>query len=94
MAVMLSRISISTRRKLVSILLAVMIFALLAGLVTLAEGHSPVFGVINAVLAGTGVGLFEQFYVQSRRGRWMRNSHPLLSILIYTVVVACCFYWR
>jgi adenylate cyclase len=91
MAVMLSRISISTRRKLVSILLAVMIFALLAGLVTLAEGHSPVFGVINAVLAGTGVGLFEQFYVQSRRGRWMRNSHPLLSILIYTVVVAVLF---
>ena len=46
-----------------------MIFAVLAGLVTLAEGHSPIFGVFNAMLAGTGVGLFEQFYVQSRRGQ-------------------------
>jgi adenylate cyclase len=84
-------ISISTRRKLVSILLAVTIFALLAGLVTLAEGRSPVFGVLNAILAGTGVGLFEQFYVQSLRGRWMRNTHPLLSISIYTFVVAILF---
>jgi class 3 adenylate cyclase len=86
-----AHLSISTRRKLVSILLAVAIFALLAGLVTAAEGHSPVFGVLNAVFAGTGVGLFEQFYVQSLRGRWMRNSHPLLSILIYTAVVAILF---
>ena len=86
-----ARMSISTRRKLVSILLAVAIFALLAGLVTAAEGHSPLFGMLNAILAGTGVGLFEQFYVQSLRGRWMRNSHPLLSILIYTVVVVVLF---
>jgi class 3 adenylate cyclase len=86
-----ARMSISTRRKLVSILLAVAIFALLAGLVTAAEGHSPLFGMLNAILAGTGVGLFEQFYVQSLRGRWMRNSHPLLSILIYTAVVVVLF---
>jgi class 3 adenylate cyclase len=87
-----ARVSISTRRKLFSILLAVAIFAVLAGLVTVAEGHSPVYGVFNAVLAGTGVGLFEQFYVQSLRGRWMRNAHPLLSILIYTIVVAALFF--
>ncbi len=87
-----ARVSISTRRKLVSILLAVTIFALLAGLVTLAEGHSPIFGVLNAIVAGTGVGLFEQFYVQGRRGRWMRNAHPLLSIAVYTIVVAALFF--
>jgi adenylate cyclase len=92
MAFPFARVSISTRRKLVSILLALAIFALLAGLVTLAEGHSPVYGVLNAILAGTGVGLFEQFYVQSLRGRWMRNAHPLLSILIYTIVVAALFF--
>jgi len=85
------RISISTRRKLTSILLAVAIFALLAGLATLAQGRPPVFGVVNAVLVGTGVGLFEQFYVQSLRGRWFRNIHPLLSIGIYTGVVAVLF---
>ncbi len=85
------QISISTRRKLISILLAVAIFALLAGLTTLAQGRPPAFGVLNAILVGTGVGLFEQFYVQSLRGRWLRNMHPLPSIGIYTVVVAILF---
>ena len=91
MALALARISISTRRKLASILLAVIIFALLAGLVTLAQGRSGILGVLNAILVGTGVGLFEQFYVQSGRGRWFRSIHPLLSILIYTAVVAGLF---
>ena len=85
------QISISTRRKLLSILLAVAIFAVLAGLTTLAQGRPPAFGVLNAILVGTGVGLFEQFYVQSLRGRWLRNMHPLLSIGIYTAVVAILF---
>jgi len=87
----ITRISISTRRKLFSILLAVAIFALLAGLVTLAQGRPPAFGVLNAIFVGTGVGLFEQFYVQSSRGRWIRNIHPLPSIGIYTVFVAVLF---
>jgi adenylate cyclase len=87
----LTRISISTRRKLASILLSVLIFALLAGLATLAQRRPPVFGVMNAILVGSGVGVFEQFYVQSLRGRWMRNIHPLLSIIVYTLVVALLF---
>jgi len=91
MALAFARISISTRRKLASILLAVAIFALLAGLATLAQGRSAAFGVLNAIFVGTGVGLFEQYYVQSLRGRWIRNIHPLLSIFIYTFVVAILF---
>jgi adenylate cyclase len=87
----LARISISTRRKLLSILLAVAIFAVLAGLTTLAQGRPAAFGVMNAILVGTGVGLFEQFYVQSLRGRWIRGIHPLASIAIYTIVVAVMF---
>jgi class 3 adenylate cyclase len=86
-----ARISISTRRKLASILLAVTIFALLAGLSTLAKGRPAVFGVVNGILVGTGVGLFEQFYVQSLRGRWFRSLHPLFSILIYTAFVVVLF---
>jgi len=85
------RISISTRRKLSSILLAVAVFAVLSLLATLSRGRSPAYGVMNAILVGTGVGLFEQFYVQSLRGRWMRNIHPLLSIGIYTIVVTILF---
>jgi adenylate cyclase len=86
-----ARISISTRRKLSSILLSVAIFALLAGLATLSQGRQPAFGVLNAIFVGSGVGVFEQFYVQSLRGRWFRNIHPLLSIVIYTIVVTILF---
>ena len=91
MALTFTRLSISTRKKLASILLAVTIFAFLAGLVTLVQGRPVIFGVLNAIFVGTGVGLFEQFYVQSARGRWFRGIHPLLSILLYTVVVAILF---
>lgn len=87
-----TRLSISTRRKLASILLAVVIFAVLAGLASRAHGRPAIFGVLNAILVGTGVGLFEQFYVQSLRGRWIRSIHPLCAILIYTVVVVVLFF--
>jgi adenylate cyclase len=84
-------LSISTRRKLSSILLAVVIFAVLAWLVTRASGRPGMFGVVNAVFVGIGVGLFEEFYVQSLRGRWIRNIHPLRAIVVYTIVVVLLF---
>jgi adenylate cyclase len=83
--------SISLQRKLASILLAVAIFAFLAGLASLAQDHPLAFGVLDAVFVGTGVGVFEQFFVQSGRGRWFRSMHPLWSILLYTLVVALLF---
>jgi adenylate cyclase len=86
-----SHISISTRRKLSSILLAVTIFALLAGLTSFATRGSVTYAIIDSILIGSGVGLFEQFYVQSLRGRWLRSMHPLLSISIYTAFVAVLF---
>src|ERR1700758_4684671 len=91
MTLALSRVSISTRRKLSSILLAVTIFALLAGLTSFATRGSIIYAIIDSILIGTGVGLFEQFYVQSLRGRWLRSMHPLLSITIYTAFVAVRF---
>jgi adenylate cyclase len=87
----LARVSISTRRKLASILLAVTIFALLAGLTSFATRGSVVYAIIDSLFVGTCVGLFEQFYVQSLRGRWLRSMHPLLSITVYTAVVAVLF---
>src|SRR6516164_140862 len=87
----LARVSISTRRKLASILLAVTIFASLAGLTSFATRGSVVYAIVDSIFVGTCVGLFEQFYVQSLRGRWLRNMHPLLSISIYTAVVAVLF---
>ncbi len=84
-------LSISTRRKLASILLSVTIFALLAGLASRAAGRPPIFATLNAIFVGTGVGLFEEFYVQGLRGRRIRNIHPLQAILIYTTVVVIMF---
>ncbi|MGC2201498.1 MAG: adenylate/guanylate cyclase domain-containing protein [Stellaceae bacterium] len=84
-------LSISTRRKLTSILLSVVIFAVLAGLTTSANGRPVAFGVLNALFVGIGVGLFEQFYVQSLRGRWIRSIHPLRAIIVYTIVVVILF---
>src|SRR6516165_9156020 len=91
MKLALCQVSISTRRKLASILLAVTIFALLAGLTSFATRGAIVYAVIDSIFVGTGVGLFEQFYVQSLRGRWLRSMHPLLSISIYTAVVVVLF---
>ncbi|MBO0735716.1 MAG: adenylate/guanylate cyclase domain-containing protein [Alphaproteobacteria bacterium] len=91
MELILTPPSISTRRKLTSILLSVVIFAFLAGLATRANGRPAIFGVFNAIVVGTGVGLFEEFYVQSLRGRWMRSIHPLAAIVIYTAVVVLVF---
>src|SRR5271157_5642335 len=91
MTLALSHVSISTRRKLTSILLSVTIFALLAGVTAIATSRPMGYVLIDSIFVGTGVGLFEQFYVQSLRGRWLRNMHPLLSILIYTAFVAVLF---
>src|SRR5262249_44783921 len=91
MAFTLARVSISTRRKLTSIALAATIFSLLPGFASFATRGSVVYAIIDSILVGTGVGLFEQFYVQSLRGRWLRSMHPLLSISIYTAVVALLF---
>jgi class 3 adenylate cyclase len=80
-------ISYSTRRKLLSITMASVIFALLAGLATAALGRPLEYGLSNAILTGLGVGAFEEFYVQTLRGRWLRAMHPLRSIFVYTLVV-------
>src|SRR5690349_19464676 len=48
----LTPVSISTRRKFTSILLAIVIFALLAGLASRAAGRPPMFAIANAVFVG------------------------------------------
>jgi class 3 adenylate cyclase len=77
----------SSERKLVSILFVVAIFAVLVGLTAMALGHPVQAALTTAVFVGAGVGFFEEFYVQTSRGIWLRSMHPLLSIPIYTVVV-------
>jgi len=85
------RLSTSSRRKLTSILLAVAIFVSFGMLTAPLLGRPVINGLLNAIIVGTGVGFFEEFSVQSRRGRWLRSMHPLKSILIYALVVVALF---
>jgi adenylate cyclase len=63
------------------------ILACLGAVTTAAVGRPVEIGTMNAILIGAGIGLFEEFYVQSPRGNWMREMHPLRSIFIYVLVV-------
>ena len=76
-------ISPTTRRKALFVLVATFIFACLGLVTTLAAGRPLQLGLSTAILIGLGIGLFEEFYVQSERGNWLRNMHPLRSILVY-----------
>lgn len=80
-------VSPTIRRKAVAVVVAAAIFACLGAVTTLAVGRPVELGVTNAVLIGTGVGLFEEFYVHNERGNWLRNMHPLRSIPIYMCVI-------
>lgn len=85
-------LSLTTRRKLISVAIAMAIFAALGAVTTAAVGRPVEIGTTNAVLIGLGVGLFEEFYVQSTRGNWLRAMHPLRSIPVYVLVVIVLYF--
>jgi adenylate cyclase len=85
-------LSLTTRRKLISVAIAMAIFAALGAVMTAAGGRPVEIGTTNAVLIGLGVGLFEEFYVQSARGNWLRAMHPLRSIPVYVLVVIVLYF--
>ncbi len=60
------------RRKAVAVLVAATVFACLGAVTALAAGRPVGLVVTNGLLTGTGVGLFEEFYVHSEGGNWMR----------------------
>jgi adenylate cyclase len=83
----LPQITPTLRRKLVFVLVATGVFGCLGAVTTLAVGRPVEIGATNAVLIGAGIGLFEEFYVQSQRGNWLRAMHPLRSIAVYVGVI-------
>ncbi len=85
-------LSHSTRRKLASVLVAMVIFACLGAVTTAAVGRPVEIGATNAVLIGLGVGLFEEFYVQGPRGNWLRAMHPVRSIAVYIAVIIVLYF--
>src|SRR5262249_4047107 len=85
-------LSHSVRRKLASVVVAMAIFAALGTVTTAAVGRPVELGATNAVLIGLGVGLFEEFYVQARRGNWLRTMHPMRSMAVYIVVIIVLYF--
>ena len=85
-------IALTTRRRLASVLVAMGIFACLGAVTTVAVGRPVEIGVTNAILIGLGVGLFEEFYVHSRHGNWLRAMHPLRSLPVYVAVVVMLYF--
>src|SRR5215471_637167 len=79
--------TLTTRGKLAAVLMTIVIFGCLGAVTTAAVGRPVEIGALNALLIGAGIGLFEESYVQSPRGNWMRAMHPLRSIFIYILVV-------
>ena len=79
-------------RKLICVAIAMAIFAALGAVTTAAVGRPVEIGTTNAVLIGLGIGLFEEFYVQSARGNWLRAMHPLRSIPVYILVVIVLYF--
>src|SRR5215469_15000489 len=84
--------SLSLRRKLASVAVAMAIFACLGAVTTAAVGRPVEIGTTNAVLIGLGVGLFEEFYVQGARGNWLRAMHPLRAIPVYVAVIVVLYF--
>ncbi len=83
----MSPISLSLRSRIVSILLATILFMVMVGLQAIVAQRSFLYGIVDGALIGCGVGLFEEFYVQSVKGRWLRSMHPLQSMLCYVAFV-------
>ena len=72
--------------------MATTIFACLGAITTLATGRPLEIGLTNAILIGIVVGLFEEFYVQSQRGGWLRSMHPMRSISVYVVLILLIYF--
>jgi adenylate cyclase len=84
-------ISHRTRRKAFVGAVAATIFACFGALTALTLGRPIEITVANALLVGTAVGVFEEFYVHSERGNWMRNMHPLRSVPIYVGMIVALY---
>lgn len=83
---------ISVRNKILSVFIATGIFVALALLFSTLLGLNTTQSGVGALLLGLMVSGFEEFYFQSRNGRWLRAIHPLKSIAIYSLIILCMFF--
>jgi class 3 adenylate cyclase len=75
-----------TRNRLTAVVIATAVFAVVGLFAAWTLGMPMDLALVGAPLLGLFVSSFEVFYFQARRGRWLREMHPLKSILIYDLI--------
>ena len=77
----------STRRRLGAVAFATAVFTVIGLALAFALEMPLNLALIGAPALGLLISAFEIFYFQARRGRWLREMHPLKSILIYDLTL-------
>ena len=88
----LMKLSLSLRRKLMSVCLATGVFVLLAAFMAGTIDVPMENAVLGGLLFGIAVSCFEEFYVQVNVGRHIRAMHPVKAVLIYALVICLIFF--
>ncbi len=86
------RLSAWFRREMLSVVPVPLILVVRAALSAAAIGVQADQAILIGGLGGFAIGAFEEFYVQGVAGRWPRATHPVVSILIYSVVLCWTFF--
>jgi len=76
-----------TRRRLFAMIFATVAFSVTGLALALALKMPLDLALIGVPALGLFISGFEIFYFQSRRGRWLREMHPLKSLLIYDLIL-------
>lgn len=87
------KISASLKRKLLSVGLATGLFVVLASFLAGSINVPMENALLGGFLLGIAVSCFEEFYVQARIGRRLRNMHPVKAMLIYSIVICIIFFF-
>ncbi len=76
-----------TRRKLIIVTVATLMFVALWALVAHILGIDVGRTLVGAFVIGFGYGVFEEFYLQGRRGSWLRRMNALIEIVLSVAVL-------
>lgn len=83
---------LSNKYKLQSIFFAMVVYVSLVSLVLLALGNSLDQLIFGAIITGFMLGAFEEYYVQTRHGNWLRQLHPVLEITLHSLIILSLYF--
>lgn len=82
----------SLRRKLVKIIIAAIIVAAIGTPLFVVRGADQDRVLTGLLIFGVALGSIEEFYLRSPRGAWIREGHPLLTLVAtfaFAILTAC-----